>query len=296
MPAAERRSACIWVGAALLLSVGIALLSGCDAGPQPCASAAATAPHAAELPLSIAGRWAITRFDGERPTDEGGAADRRAPSLTIAAAAYGATAGCNALGGIATIDAERFYTRSGPQTVMLCSPALMRQEEILDAVLRASPRISAQGSRLMLSGGGHTLLLERISESDRSADAAVPNLAGMRFTIDQVDGVFLAPATPRGQARPLVFAANAWRATPACATLAGTWRQEGWRLRTEATRIATPCPHTEDASLDDTVRAVLEADPAFALDPTGGFIMAGGGHWLSGVRDLQPDAASHDRR
>lgn len=109
---------------ALVLTSGLALTTGCGSSQPEADPAAPPIVKSAHDSPSITGRWIITSFDDVPPNGENNSAGRRAPVLNITDAVYGATAGCNALGGITTTDGVRFYTRSGPQSVMLCAPGL----------------------------------------------------------------------------------------------------------------------------------------------------------------------------
>lgn len=231
------------------------------------------------------GRWSIAAFDGGPPVAGGSGAGARAPSQTFSRTGYGGTAGCNALGGIGTLHGARFYTQAAPQTVMACLPALAARGAVLANVMRASPGIGlAPDGGITPSGGGHRLTLTCDPTGEAPPVEPAPSLVGARFSMYAVDGAFPTPRTPRGDTRTLAFDVTDWRATPVCATLWGTWRQEGWALRgSDAATGHARC--SDGAAVDAAVSAVFATDPGLALGPNGEFVLAGGGHRISGVRN-----------
>ncbi|HEX8419362.1 MAG TPA: hypothetical protein VF638_05045 [Sphingomonas sp.] len=150
--------------------------------------------------------------------------------------------------------------------------------------MRASPTIAlAPDGGMTLSGGGHRLNLAPDRTGTVLPVEPAP-LVGARFSIHAVDGAFLTPRSLRGDIRPLAFDASNWRAKPVCATLSGKWRQQGWVLRGSETAIARASCN-DGAAIDAAVSAVFAADPSFAIGPNGEFLLAGGGHWISGTRE-----------
>lgn len=239
------------------------------------------------------GRWLITTFDGRPPVaplQEG--AFGRSPSVAFTRTGYGATAGCNSLGGIGTRHGERYYTMPGPQTLIGCQGALAVQENVLDAVMRASPTISTIGDgELQLTGGGHRLTLRRDSQSPAQPVEAAPMLAGARFHIISVDGVHLAPRSQTDR-RPLAFDAETWRATPVCGTVSGKWRQDGWTLEASDITVSRTRCDASGPAVDTAIRELFASRPHFAGGPNGEILIAGGGHWLAAERD--PAALGRD--
>lgn len=234
---------------------------------------------------ALEGNWIIAAFDGEPPVPVSQDGSHRAPSITFSQTGYGATAGCNALGGIGTLHGARFYTLPGAQTVMGCIGPLLAHENILDAVMRASPVVTmAADGGMTLSGGGRRLTLRRDANNSAQPDQPAPLLVGTRFQIHSIDGTYLDPRSQTDN-RPLAFDALDWRATPACAMISGKWRQEGWTLRASDIAISRRNCGNDGADLDNAVRALFASDPHFSVGPNGEVLIAGGGHWIAGARD-----------
>ncbi len=264
----------------LLAACGGAQNGSGSAGTAPIDAAERSQPAATIEATALEGRWLITAFDDQRPAATG----ERTPSITFTRSGYGATAGCNALGGIGALHGARYYTMPGPQTLIGCLGTLAEQEKSLDAVMRAAPTITMSGSDLQLAGGGHRLTLRRDGAGVAPPVEAAPMLAGTRFQIMSVDGTFL---TPRSQTdrRPLAFDAEAWRTTPVCAAISGKFSQKDWSLRASEIAVSRERCDDRDRAIDDAVRALLAADPNFSIGPNGEFLLAGGGHWLTAERD-----------
>lgn len=264
----------------LLAECGGAQNSSGSAGPAPIDTAERSQPAAAIEATAVKGRWLIAAFNGQRPAATG----ERTPPITFMRTGYGATAGCNALGGIGTLHGTRYYTMPGPQILIGCLGPLAAQEKTLDSVMRGSPTVTASGRDLQLAGGGHQLTLRRDGPARALPVEAAPVLAGTRFQILSIDGTFLTPQSQTDR-RPLAFDADEWRATPVCSTISARYRQDGWSLRGSEIAVSPERCDDLDPAIDDAVRALLAANPNFSVGPNGEFLLAGGGHWLTAERD-----------
>lgn len=243
---------------------------------------AASSTHAAEA-VSIKGSWRIVAFDGRSPA---AASNGRAPGITFAEQLYWGSAGCNQLGGLGLARDGRYYAKPGPQTVMACAQPLLQQEATLAEVLRASPSLTRSGpDRLTLSGAGHRLSLLREEHAGNGGPFDQPaDLGGTRFVIQSIDGEYLTPRS-RADRRALTFGASRWTASLVCVTVAGTWRTVGSIILAKLTETHAGRCGPEGRTTDAAVRALFASDPSYALDPTGGLLIAGGGHWLVADRD-----------
>ncbi|MCC2978258.1 META domain-containing protein [Sphingomonas sp. PL-96] len=280
--------------------LALSLLGACggvkDPTPMP-KPVLARAPNPAQSAsidrVALEGRWPITAFDGRPPAaaDHAGASSR-APSFTFTRTGYAATAGCNALGGIGTLHGARYYTMPGPQTAMGCLGGLAEREIMLGTVMRTSPTIMtvAEGE-IQLSGGGHRLTLRRDPQAITPSADTAPMLAGTRFQIQSVDGAVL---EPRGgtEDRPLGFAAEDWRAKPACGTVSGKWRQDGWTVRATDIVVSQEGCGASGSTTGSVVRELFASQPNFSVGPNGELLVAGGGHWIAAERDTS--AAARD--
>ncbi|QJU58391.1 META domain-containing protein [Sphingomonas sp. AP4-R1] len=233
----------------------------------------------------IEGSWRILSFDGEPPV-AGHGGGGKTPTITFTQTLYGASAGCNELGGIGLLSRARYYTMPGPQTLIGCMPPLQKQEMILDAVMRAAPDVIAtERGRLTFSGGGHRLEIVRQVEISRAPfDGPPPSLSGARFLIMSVDGTYLTPRNQRDR-RPLAFDATRWQSRPVCNVISGGWRQSGSTINAAVEdRRPSRCDGV-GAAIDTAVTVLFAAEPRFALGPNGEILIAGGGHWLVAERD-----------
>lgn len=242
---------------------------------------------------ALEGKWLIIAFDGRPPAAVGGnVTPSRTPSFTFTRTGYGATAGCNTLGGIGTLHAARYYTMPGPQTAIGCLGGLAEQETMLGAVMGSSPAIATMvEGEVQLSGGGHRLTLRRDPQPSAPVVETAPLLAGTRFRIQSVDGAVL---DPPGQAddRPLGFDAETWRVKPACRTISGRFRQDGWSLRATGIVVSQDGCGASGSAIESAVRELFESEPNFSVGSNGELLIAGGGHWLAAERDTS--AAARD--
>lgn len=95
--------------------------------------------------------WRIDRLDG-KPVER--VQDRREPHLILRREeidlTYGATVGCNQMGGTFSLDGEKIHFRPGASTLMACAPSLDATEKLLAEVLARTARWRINGSTLEL--------------------------------------------------------------------------------------------------------------------------------------------------
>ncbi len=114
-------------------------------------------------------------------------------TLTFTDDAVSAQAGCNTMGGSASVTDGRLVV-DGPlmSTEMACDPALMAQDTWLADLLSADPAVTVDGDELVLTSGGTviTLLDREVADPDR-------DLVGTAWTLDGIiagDAVSSVPA------------------------------------------------------------------------------------------------------
>jgi copper homeostasis protein (lipoprotein) len=109
--------------------------------------------------------WRIDRLDG-KPVER--VEDRREPHLILRREeidlTYGATVGCNQMGGTFALDGEKIQFRPGVSTLMACTPALDATEKLLGEVLTRTARWRISGGTLELfdSSGKSVGLFEAV--------------------------------------------------------------------------------------------------------------------------------------
>jgi heat shock protein HslJ len=109
--------------------------------------------------------WRIDRLDS-KPVER--VQDRREPHLILRREeidlTYGATVGCNQMGGTFSLDGERIHFRPGASTLMACTPSLDATEKLLGEVLARTARWQINGSTLELfdSSGKSVGLFEAV--------------------------------------------------------------------------------------------------------------------------------------
>jgi heat shock protein HslJ len=95
--------------------------------------------------------WRIDRLDG-KPVER--VQDRREPHLILRRQeidlTYGATVGCNQMGGTFSLDGEKIHFRPGVSTLMACTPSLDAAEKLLGEVLARTARWQINGGTLEL--------------------------------------------------------------------------------------------------------------------------------------------------
>lgn len=243
-------------------------------------AAPAEAPGAGQV-ASIEGRWRIVSLDGRPPaeTREEGAA----PSLSFTRHVFGGTVGCNSFGGLGLLADGHYAVHSWASTLVGCHDERGRQELALSRLMFARPKVTELGEgRLRLEGGGHFVEIERSGSHPERPYASNPDLSGTRWRIVMMDGQ---EASPDPTGRLLRFGDGTWQGLASCATLSGTWRREGDRIRV-GEQIATTrqlC-RPEHVQIDESFAALMRSNPRYVVGPNGELLLAGGGHALAGGR------------
>lgn len=231
--------------------------------------------------VKIEGRWRIVSLDGQPsapPREEG-----KAPSFSFSPHTFGGTVGCNSFGGLGLLADGHYAVHSWSSTLIGCPDEQGRQERALSELMFARPRVIPLGEgRLRLEGGGHAVEIERTGSHEGRPYGSAPGLAGTSWRIVMIDGQEASPA-PTG--RLLQFGEGTWQGIASCATLSGTWRQEGDRIRV-GEQIATTeqlCP-PDFARIDAAFAALMRSNPRYVVGPNGELLLVGGGHALAGGR------------
>ena len=116
-------------------------------------SATGCALGAPDSPLANTS-WRISTLDGQRPVSGSGKMDFRRSDISV-------SIGCNSIGGAWRVEGDRLIAGPLMQTEMACDTAIMRQEDVLAALLVATPRMTLGGDRLTLQSSAHTVELIR---------------------------------------------------------------------------------------------------------------------------------------
>jgi len=276
------------LGSALALSLAACapeaapLGSGSVAAVAPAEPAQAPAPEPTPQPApDIAGRWRIVSFDGRPPADT--REEGKAAWLAFTRHGFGGMVGCNTFGGLGLLADGNYAVHSWSSTLVGCHDERGRQETALSKLMFARPRVIAAGEgRLRLEAGGNFVELERTGPHPERPYGSTPDLAGTRWRIVMMDGQEASP-TPAG--RFLQFGKGTWQGTASCATLSGTWRLEGDRIKV-GEQIATTeqlC-RADFARIDESFAALMRSGPRYVVGPNGELLLAGGGHAMAGGR------------
>nr|WP_301090194.1 META domain-containing protein [Sphingomonas sp.] len=226
----------------------------------------------------------ITAFNGKPPQKID--SQSRSASISFLGATYSANSGCNALSGVGALRGTRFYTMSGPQTQIGCMGELLKQEALLEALLRAAPEIVMNDrGEMTMTGAGHEIRLKNDPGAATAAASPVsaPNLAGARFEIQSVDGTLV--GAPGSSVRPsLSFTPTDWRARSVCTTVTGTWKLQGATMLTSNVALAKRGCESSTETIDQALREVFVSNPTLATGPNGEIVLAGEGRWISAIR------------
>ena len=124
------------------LSISLLLVAGC----------AATTDSGAE----IAGTdWRFIQIDGARPVS--GQA-----KITFRKNRFGASVGCNSMGGDWRVEDDRLIAGPLVQTEMYCAAPLWDQEKAVNALLTSAPLIIVEGDRMTLKSHGRSAELRKV--------------------------------------------------------------------------------------------------------------------------------------
>lgn len=201
------------------------------------------------------------------------------------------------MGGLGILDGDRYYTYPGPQTVMLCDDARMRQEGAWNAVLRAGPMVERiADSRLRLSGAGHVLELADRTPLPTFPDQAPSRLAGTHWSLGEIDGIAFPVHPSRGSTGQLSFAADDWTATDGCRTVSAAFSQaEGW-IAVKASEVHPPAVEcaSSDGRAMTALSQMLTGTVKYLVGPNGELLMAANGHRLIGELDRPATAQAMD--
>ena len=100
--------------------------------------------------------WRFVTIDGESPTS-------RSAKLVFHADRLGASVGCNHMGGPWRIEEGRLVSGPLVQTEMYCAGPVWNQEQAVNTLLSAAPKIEQDGNRLAIRSSGHFAELEQLS-------------------------------------------------------------------------------------------------------------------------------------
>lgn len=235
--------------------------------------AAASPPS--DSPAPLIGSYRVAAVDGRAPEFvEEDAGKPRTPRFAFGQRSYSGTSGCNFLGGLKVQRGARLFTYPGAQTQMGCGGALGEQERTIDALFRAAPTIAHQGDAVMLTGAGHTIMLETESASSPPQDAPEAwqgsGVSSQRFELRMVDGAW------RQSRQPVILAFSGGRLTVTAdcgSPMRGSYQESGFALT--ITGLAAACP------ADRRLAAVLAGDLATVSGPNGELLIAGTGGWAA---------------
>ena len=132
-------------------------LSGCASTPP---AVPADKPQGWQAPRDLAslqGRWQEVDAGQQQPY-----------RLEFAAGRLQASAGCNGLGSVVSLENGLLKTGAMMSTLMACPPALEQRERRLSQLLSAQPRLVMQGNRLQLQAGRDRLEFQRAASSGGS--------------------------------------------------------------------------------------------------------------------------------
>lgn len=247
-----------------------------------CGPGGAQTQPVAETEHRLIGDWDIVAVDGRPPrsisSDPGGG--ERRPGVRFTATSYGGSTGCNSFGAIGLQRGDRYYGAGATMTQMGCGE-LTRQEDAITGVMASAPRIAFAGpneARLTSLRGELTIRRATRGAIGAEEDRPPPLIAGTRWTVRAVDGVF--PRVQPLSLRAIEFEAERWvAALPSC-TANGRWQQKGGVLT--LSRVTTP---PDCKAGDAALVKALDGEVAFVGGPNGELVMAGAAGWLEAEFD-----------
>ncbi|MBA4709712.1 META domain-containing protein [Aquitalea aquatica] len=132
-------------------------LTGCASAPP---ATPANKPQGWQAPRDLAsleGRWQQVDAGKDQPY-----------RLEFAAGRLHASAGCNGMGSVVSLENGLLKTGAMMSTLMACPPPLDQRERSLSQLLSAQPRLTLQGNRLQLQAGSDQLEFQRETTHDGS--------------------------------------------------------------------------------------------------------------------------------
>jgi heat shock protein HslJ len=170
---------------------------------------------------------------------------------------WGASAGCNSMGGAYELDRARLRFESGGMTAMGCDPALHDQDEWLADFLAGGPAVAVAGDQIALSNGGVVVQLvdEEVVNPDRP-------LVGTRWVVEGIRSRNGASTVPFGALATLRIADDgATIVETGCNTGRTTATVEADQLRFEELALTRrACADDDVAALESAVLAVVGAE------------------------------------
>lgn len=101
-------------------------------------------------------QWRFDQIDGKPPLSQGAYVSFEKDTLTV-------QAGCNRLEGPWHLEEDRLIAGPFDQSEAACSEGSWGQGNAVNALLAATPRMAADGNRMILQSSGHTAELVRLT-------------------------------------------------------------------------------------------------------------------------------------
>ncbi|TWP53625.1 META domain-containing protein [Lentzea tibetensis] len=184
-----------------------------------------------------------------------------------------AHAGCNHIGGRASLDSGKLTVSDLSTTGIGCDPPLQEQDAWFSRFISAGPAWRLEGDDLLLSTNGTELRLT----DRRTADPDRP-LRSTRWQVDSLADGQSVSSVPAGAEAHLVFAdGNRVEGTTGCNRLTGTAVQDGTTITfSEITTTKVQCAQEQQlvenavlAVLDGPVTQDISADALVLTHPSG---------------------------
>lgn len=225
--------------------------------------------------VPLGGMFSIVEVDGAPPAGE--------PRIDFRPSDYAGSNGCNSVQGLFLAHSGRFFSDPPMQTERACDGSLAAQERRISNLLSAGPRVAFAGNGdIFLVDPSGSLRLRR--ETAAGSSPPVGRLwrgEPLEVEIVRLDGKPL-QARPGDPGTRLRLGAQRFDIHGGCGRLGGIWRIRAGEL--EFLTDAEPPP--------EGACALAERLPAFSrlfngrartlIGPSGEFILAGEGHWLTG--------------